>query len=112
MNYTKRDYEGARTKLAKAGLTERQLNALEDAVLRDAIIRAERSATSAKGMRTHRLINLGSLIAFNDGYQALRVAVYWHHEHGNQRQELREDLKYELPPMPPSTWRPIKEEDV
>ncbi len=108
MKITERDRQGARAKLAKAGLTPRQLNALEDMVLRDAITKAEQQATSSKGMRTHRLSGIGTLLSFagtGHAYEAIRVATYWYHEHAGHRQELPKMFQYETVDYA-SAWRP------
>ena len=112
---TKRDYDGARNKLAKAGMTARQLDALEDMVINDAVRWAESEATSAtigsKKMRTTRIVGSGSLLSFagaRRAREAIRVAVYWFHERHNHMQSMREDQHYEVNDAInlPSTWRP------
>lgn len=108
MKLNKQDRNGARDKLAKAGLTERQLDALEDMILRDAINWAESDATSHKGKRTHRIGGIGSLLSFagdRHAREAVRVATYWYHEKSGHLQPLSEERQYDVVEQR-STWRP------
>lgn len=108
MKLTKRDYDGAREKIAKAGLTSRQLDALEDLILRQSIEKAEREATTTNDVVTHRLSGLGSLLGFGvdrAAYEAVRVAVYWYHERAGQRQALPKDRQHKQYTFF-SNWRP------
>ena len=89
MKFTKRDYAGAKAKLAEAGLTERQLAALKDDILRESLVLAELDACKTHGKVTHEIGGTGSLtemIGKRDSMQnSVRVAVYWFHEHHNHR---------------------------
>jgi hypothetical protein len=105
MKLTKRDYDGARAKVAKAGLTERQLNALEDMIIRDSIEKAERDATTTNGVVTHRLGGVGSLLSIREAKESLRVAVYWFHELKSQRVPLPKARQYNQYKFF-SNWRP------
>lgn len=113
MKLTKRDYQGALEKLANAKFTERQLNALEDMILREAIERAEQKTCMTAGKVTHRLTGIGSLLARNfnradtraDTLDAIRVAVFWYHELKGQRQELPA-ARHSNPYPIISRWRP------
>jgi hypothetical protein len=104
----KRDREGARVKLAKAGLTERQLDALEDMVISDAVLWAEQLACTTDNKVTHRIGGIGSVLSFagaRHACEAVRVAVYWYHKKSGHLQPMPEGNEYE--PIPyTSTWRP------
>ena len=92
MKFTKRDYAGAKAKLAQAGLTERQLAALKDDILRESLVQAELDACKTHGKTTHEIGGTGSLtemIGKRDSMQnSVRVAVYWFHEHHGHRLAL------------------------
>ena len=106
--FTRRDYDGARMKLAGAKLTARQLDALEDLILNDAVIKAENAACTTKGKRTHWLSGTGSLVAYHGkdsgAYEAVKTAVFWYHERSG-RLPLDESRQYEDWGTA-STWRP------
>lgn len=105
MKFTKRDYEGARRKLAKAGLTERQLDALADLILSEAVRQGEHEACSENGRVTKRLGGVGSLVNHRTGRDAVRVAVYWFHRASHHLVNLPENMHYDAPEHV-STWRP------
>ncbi len=108
MNINKRDRDGARAKLAKAGLTERQLDALEDMVVEDVVNWAEQRACTRDNKVTHRLGGIGSLLSFagpRRACEAVRVAVYWYHEKSSHLLPMTEENQREPFPIT-STWRP------
>lgn len=92
MKFTKRDYAGAKAKLAEAGLTERQLAALKDDILRESLVQAELDACKTHGKITHEIGGTGSLtlpVGRDSTMQAsVRAAVYWFHEHHGHRTAL------------------------
>jgi hypothetical protein len=107
--FTRRDYDAARMKLAGAKLTARQLDALEDLILSDAVVKAENAACVTKGKRTHWLSGLGSLVEYHGkdsgAYEAIKTAVFWYHEKAGQRLPVAKDRQYDDWGTA-STWRP------
>ena len=111
---TKRDRDGALAKLEKAGLTERQYEALTDMILRDAVRRGETLACSdnidGKRMHTKRVAGIGgplSVAGDRHAFEAVRIAVYWY----LQRQVLHdipEGSQYAVPDQF-ENWRPGRE---
>jgi hypothetical protein len=92
MKFNKRDYEGAWSKVEAAGLTERQLAALKDDILRESLQQAEVEACKTRGKTTHEIGGTGSLtLLVGKGatmQSAVGAAVYWFHEHHGHRTAL------------------------